>query len=393
MRITHVITGLGQGGAEAALFRLCEACPEDTHSVISLRGADVFSERLKQLGVEVNHLDIEDWRGGLKAFPVLMRLLSRSRPDAVQTWMYHADLYGGLAARLAGIRNVCWGLRHGVVDDGITKVGTLRVIKLCALLSHVLPRVVISCSGVGAANHLALGYAARRMAVVPNGLDLQAFRPRERPTSWAELGCHIDSALPVLGMVARYDPYKDHQNLIESLGLLRNAGRRFHCLLAGQGIAASNSELVGMLSDQGLTQAVSLLGRREDVPEVMNALDLCILSSRGEAFPNVLAEAMACGVPCVTTDAGDAAAIVGDTGWVVPRQDPSALAHAIVQALLERGANPQAWAYRKQRCRERVQREYEVGRMARAYRALWSGRGVGSGSNGTTPERVSGGAA
>lgn len=384
MRVMHIITGLGQGGAEAALYRLCKACSDDSHTVVSLRGEEVFSGRLRSIGVDVYHLDIQSWWDAVFKLPALWRLLIRRRPDAVQTWMYHADLYGGVAARLAGIRNVCWGLRHGVVVGAITKTGTRWAIRLGALLSRALPRAVVSCSVVGADNHIALGYAANRMTIIPNGLELDAFMPQVCRTPLAELGCRADPSLPVLGMVARYDPYKDHKNLIEALSILRVKGRAFHCLLIGEGLNESNTELVAALSNRGLLPAVSLLGRREDVPAVMNALDLSVLSSQGEAFPNVLAEAMACGVPCVTTDAGDAATIVGDTGWIVRCHSPQDLARALEQALIEWGSEPQDWARRKLLCRERVQRDYSLERMAQAYRALWA-RGVNTACQGHAP--------
>jgi glycosyltransferase involved in cell wall biosynthesis len=336
-------------------------------------GEGVFTERLRRLGVEVHHLHISGWWDALIKLIRLRYLFKCFHPDAVQTWMYHADLYGGVAAKLAGINNVFWGLRHGVVELNITKKRTFWIIRLNALLSRFFPKLIVSCSAVGAANHIALGYVADRMTVIANGIDSSVFTPRVQSTSLAKLGCQIGPKIPVLGMVARYDHYKDHENLLDALEILRNDGQDFHILLVGDGLSYSNSEIVAALEGRELSSAVSLLGQHNDIPDVMNAFDLFVLSSRGEAFPNVLAEAMACGIPCVATDVGDAAAIVADTGWIVPSRNPLELARAIKKGLQEWGQEQNAWATRKQRCRERVLCEYSMQRMAQAYQRLWSG--------------------
>src|SRR5690606_10078664 len=138
---------------------------------------------------------------------------------------------------------------------------------------------------------------------------------------------------PIIGFVARYDPLKDHDNLLQALSLLQVTDLRPTCLLVGTGLEQGNAALADRIVHFRLLDQIRLLGRRSDVPRVMNALDLHVMSSVSEAFPNVLAEAMACGTPCVSTDVGDAAAIVGESGWIVPPHDPKALAYAITSAL------------------------------------------------------------
>jgi glycosyltransferase involved in cell wall biosynthesis len=211
------------------------------------------------------------------------------------------------------------------------------------------------------------------MTVIANGIDSSVFRPLVQSKLLAKLGCQIDTKIPLLGMVARYDPYKDYGNLLNALEILRKEGQGFHIFLVGDGLSYSNSELVAALEDKKLLSAVSLLDQQNDIPDVMNALDLFVLSSRGEAFPNVLVEAMACGIPCVATDAGDAASIISDTGWIVPSRNPLELAQAIKKGLQEWGRDQNTWAKRKQRCRERVLSEYSIYPMAQAYQRLWSG--------------------
>lgn len=365
----HIITGLNEGGAEAVLYRLCAHDKENRHVVVSLMDQGKYGPLLQATGVEVHCLGLP--RGRLTAGGVLRlwRLLRAQRPDMVQTWMYHADLVGGMLARLAGVP-VCWGIRNTTLPPGVSSRGTILVARLCAKLSRWVPRAIVSCSREAVRVHQALGYAADKFVCIPNGYDLTRFAPdvaarRRLRTEWA-----VDDGVPLLGMVARFDPQKDHPTLIAALAHAARAGTRFACVLVGDGVDAGNVALREAIAVAGLETSIRLIGRRDDVPAVMNALDLHVLSSSAEAFPNVLAEAMACGTPCVTTDVGDAALIVGDTGWVVSPRDADVLAVALAAALAARN-DAAAWQARRQAARARVAQRFDIARMVASYRAVW----------------------
>jgi len=371
VKVVHVITGLGDGGAEAVLYRLCLHDAANHHVVISLMDAGMYGPLLGEAGITVHCLNMPRGRATMRGFLRLVRLLREARSDVVQTWMYHADLLGGAAARLAGVRRVCWGVRNSTLEPGRSRHSTILVARLCAWLSRVLPSAVVCCSERGAQVHQALGYVPAKFVVIPNGYDLEHFSPNvaARAAVRQELG--IEDNEPLVGMVGRYDPQKDHEGLLDALALLVRHGREFKCLLVGRGMDPENRALLRAIRVRGLDAHVRLLGLRNDIPDVMNALDVHILSSAyGEAFPNVLSEAMACGTPCVTTDVGDAAMIVGDTGWVVPPRYPEALAQALVQALEVR-EDATGWKQRQAACRTRIQALFGIERMVAAYRDLW----------------------
>jgi glycosyltransferase involved in cell wall biosynthesis len=176
-------------------------------------------------------------------------------------------------------------------------------------------------------------------------------------------------------MVGRFDPQKDHPNLLGALAELKGKGHAVRCALVGKGLDRANASLMGSITGFGLSpdRELLLLGQRNDISTVMNALDIHLLSSAyGEAFPNVLAEAMACGTPCVTTDVGDAALIVGETGWVVPPRDSKSLAHSIRSAIKLSQDQP-GWKVRQMACRKRIDTEFSIERMVCAYRDVWEG--------------------
>ena len=369
MKIIHVITGLNDGGAEGVLFRLSSHDLRHKHIVISLSSEGKYGPLLRTKGVEVRALGMSPRRLPFIAFIKLIHLLYRHKPDVVQTWMPHADLLGGLAARLAGARSVVWGIRHSNLDRTKSKKITKVIVRVLAKLSWWLPSRIAVCAKRAMDSHEALGYDRRKMRFIPNGYALADSTKKWQGAQALRAEWGIDSSLAVIGTVARYDPQKDHINLLQSLALLRARKITLVCVLVGTNLNNDNEELVRKIRNLGLEEIVVLLDKRKDIPSVMGALDLHVLPSASEAFPNVVAEAMACETPCVVTDVGDAAFIVGDTGWVVPPRDSKALADAIERALEER--QNVRWSQRCLSARRRIEQEFGIDKMIAAYHELW----------------------
>ena len=373
MRVAHVITGLDTGGAERALYSLLSHTDRsrDDHHVVSLTTTGEIGPLIAGLGIPVEAMRMNKGAGAVRGMIRLIALLRRVRPDLVQTWMYHADLLGGAAARMAGVNAVAWGVRNANLNPAANSRSTLIAARCCAALSNALPKVIIACSRRSAEIHARFGYRADRFRVIPNGCDTKVFVPHPAAARRLRDALGIAQHTRVLGMIARFDPQKDHAALLQALALLKARGTSFCCLLAGSGMDAGNATLRDSIRKNRVEEDVLLLGPRTDIPDIMNALDLHLLSSRGEAFPNVLAEAMACGTPCVTTDVGDAGLIVDQTGWVVPSGDPVALADAVRTALAELDADPEAWKKRRAACRNHIVEHFGMARMAEAYHNIW----------------------
>lgn len=370
MRILHIITSLEDGGAEAALARLCIHDSENDHHVVSLMSEGKYSHLLRNAGVDTYCLNMNRGRFSVRACIDLWKLVRSCKPDVVQTWMYHANLIGGLVARSAGVKNVCWGIHHSNLAAGTVKKSTILTAKLGALLSKFLPRRIISCSHRAAEVHQRLGYDGRIIVTIENGYELNRFSPDAVHRSAVRAAWGIPDNVPLIGMVARFDPQKDHKNLFETLEIVATKHPDVRCVLVGIGMDEANTTLVNETMPCRLSSRVILAGQRDDIPAVMNALDIHVLSSLGEAFPNVLAEAMACGTPCVTTDVGDAGFIVGSTGWIAPPKNPVRLAECIIAAIDEL-ANTGEWSSRKDHCRRRVAECFSIERMVSLYRKVW----------------------
>jgi glycosyltransferase involved in cell wall biosynthesis len=374
MKILHIITGLGLGGAEATLNRLIiNSDKMDSTAVISLREDGIYADHLRDLGVTVHSLGMRKGRVTVKGLFMLYRHIKEYRPDVIQTWMYHADLIGGIAGRIAQTKPICWGIRHSDLDPIETKKSTRLVAKLCAITSGWIPSKIISCSQVAIDFHIRYGYAANKFTVIPNGYDLNVVAPDIDTGNAIRSELSISNETPIIGMVARLNPQKDHANLIQAISILKQRNISLTCLLVGEGISNDNSTIYNSIKDAGIEDSVKLLGPRRDVISIMNALDLHVLSSSfGEGFPNVVAEAMACGTPCVATDVGDAGLIIKDTGWIVPSKNSDALANAIASAIKEKTMNANIWKKRKKMCRERIVNHYSVENMVKTYQKVWT---------------------
>lgn len=371
MRIVFIITGLSTGGAETMLFKLLTRLGRQHFSpyVISLTTVGALGQRIAALGIPVQALEMRPGRFNPLKFFELVRLLRRIRPDVVHTWMYHADLLGGLAAWVAGVKDIAWCIRNSNLDPDKTRRSTRAVVAASAALSRWLPSRILSCSDKARDIHVARGYSACKMAVIPNGFDLGRFRPDDdaRSRLRGELGLEPDT--PLVGLIGRFDPQKNHAGFFEAAGMLHRHLPRVHFVLAGQSVDYANPFLAQAIARSGVKARTHLLGLRDDIPDIMAALDvLASASSYGEAFPNVLGEAMACGVPCVVTDVGDSASIVGDTGRVVAAGDMASLADAL-EALLILPADARAGL--GARARARVAAHFEIGKVVRQYEGFY----------------------
>ena len=351
------------------LYRLVSACSPHNHIVVSMRGESYFGPRLRALGVDVRTLGMPKGRLTIKGVWKLRNVMAETAPDIVQTWMYHADLVGGLVAYFLGKQPVVWNIRNSTLDREKSSFSARMVARLNGRISAWLPAAIACCSAHAMKVHVAVGYCSDKIRVIPNGYNVELFAPDIDASHRVRAEWNVGTQETLIGMVARWDAQKDHGNLLRSLHILRTRGLALRCALIGQGMHRGNAELAAMIDEYRLSEDVILAGPREEIASVMNALDLHVLSSAfGEAFPNVIAEAMACGIPCVATDVGDAALIVGDTGWIVPAKNADALACAIEVALSKLAGNRREMAIS---CRARIAQNFGLEKVVHEYQRLW----------------------
>ena len=335
IKIMHIITDLNTGGAEMMLYKLLSGLDREKFlcRVISLEPPGVLSRKINNLGIQVDSLDVNPRLPNPLALFKAIQMMLKWRPQVVQTWMYHADLLGTLAWKISRSGVLAWNMRCTNMDFSQYSKTTRWVMKACAALSGI-PHMIVANSHASIEDHREMGYNPRRAMVIPNGFDLERFKPDPVLSGQVRNEFEIPENAPCIGLVARFDPMKDHVTFFSAAELIWRKRPDTHFILCGEGMVWENPQIQAHLGKSRSSLNVHLLGRREDVNRIMAGLDILVSSSAfGESFPNVIGEAMACGVPCVATDVGDSRRIIGGTGKIVPLKDPLAMANSVLELL------------------------------------------------------------
>lgn len=371
VRLGVVVNGTGDGGAERMLARVLTRLRPDEFdvTVISLNEFGTAGQQLTDAGIPVHALHLLERRFNPLFLAVVARELKRCQPDVVQCWMYLGNLYGSLAAKLAR-RDVpvLWNIRHSTLDPRLDSRSMRFSAWLGGKLSRRLPSRIILNSEAARRAHQRVGYVEDKLEVIPNGFDTSLFRPdpAARRRIREELGIGHDA--PMIGILGRFHPHKDHRGFIQAARVVADRCPGTHFVVVGYAQVYSEADLWSWIDAVGLRERFHLLGKRSDVAAIDASLDVVVCSSTTEGFPNVVGEAMSCGVPCVATDVGECRELVGDTGRIVPKQDPQLLGRAIVELLNLPHA---ARATLGQAARRRIVERYDIDQIVARYRRLW----------------------
>lgn len=364
--VTHLITGLGKGGAETMLYQTLKYRSRNdiSYQVVSLGASHYYEEFIRELGVDVTVLK-------LKKRPIssLIRMFGLVRKtETLCCWMYHANLLGYFIGKMTGVKRIVWCIRHSNLDPRFNKRTTLKINRICAKLSVSVD--AIAYNGGQARNvHEDIGYCKEKGLILENGCDCEEFAPREDAGRLLREELMTSDGMKIVLSVTKDHPIKDIPNFIRAFSMLREERADVVAVMCGTGVEANNERISAFCREHNLTvgKDVFLLGMRHDVPYLMAACDLFVLHSAGEAFPNVLLQAMACGCLCVTTDAGDAATILEDSSGVVPSGN-AVLLNKKMEEKLE--LNREEKARIKRRNRERILNYYSIQHIVMDYEKL-----------------------
>mgnify|MGYP003690065401 FL=1 len=369
--VCHIISGLGQGGAENALFRQIINDQSGTkHIVISLMGEGIYGKKIREANFKIYTLDMPRSKVTLNGSFALYKILKKEKPAVVQTWMHHADLVGGVISKLAGIKDVYWCIR-GVYNGEMLSFNTKLTIYLCVFFSYLIPKKIISNSFYAKDSYQKIGYKKSKMKVIQNGYSDSILTRRPNAREIIVDKYNLDPQLPIFGMIARFDPFKDHLNLLDALEILKNA-RQFTCILVGSDISGENEILVESIKNKKLENNIILAGPTEEIDLYMSGIDIHILSSLDESFPNVIAEAMICGTPCVATDVGDTKMMLSDLGWVCPAKNSILLHESILCSLSDYFDQTESFqASHQEKCKHFILENFSFNKMLYSFNKAW----------------------
>ena len=370
MKTVHIITGLTTGGAERALYNLLQgglSTEFDSH-VISLNDAGTMGAQIEALGVPLTTLGMKAGRPSVAGVLTLRRVIRNLQPDLIQGWMHHGNLAAILARFFCSKKvPVVWNVRQSLYQMKNEKVLNRQVIRLNRFFSRSVASLLYN-SQLSRTQHEDFGFASDKGLVIPNGINCQQFSFSIASRQGIRSELSIPEEVMVVGHVARFHPMKDHAVFLQAAKMILGDYPDAHFILSGRDIQLDNVELKRHIPG-ALQNRVHLLGERGDIADLMSAMDILCSSSRwGEAFPNVLGEAMAVGIPCVATDVGDSALIIGDCGVVVPPEDKVALAAGIESLLAMPGSERRALG---ENARRRIEDKFILNVIVKRYISLY----------------------
>jgi len=371
MRILQLIAGLGQGGAEQVVFDLATRLGSPYRSTVCsilppVGDQGIYTDRLKQAGVEVCSLDVRSWWQFARAEDKLKAVLEAVRPDILHAHMYHANILG----RRVGVRA---GIKHVIATEHITEARRRPWRFWLTRKTDPLGSITVCVSeAVRDFQMRKTGLPPERFVVIPNGIDTGLFAEPKRPQNAVRAELGIRPVDKVIGAVGRLDPQKGFHFLLPAFMELARERRDLHLVIVGDGPEMVNlSSLAAKLGGAG---RIHLVGRRSDVPDFLHAFDLFVMPSVYEGFGLVLVEAMAAGVPVVTSDIEVLGEVLGANepggpcGRIAPRGDVPALAQAMREALDR--PDPEQLDRARHRALDKFSINVMVGRYAKLYDSL-----------------------
>lgn len=363
LEILYIVNSLELGGAEQIFFNILKN--KKKILIITLISEGYFGNKLKNRGFKLINLNMK--KNIFIIFKIfrLIQIINKYNPEIVHTWLYHSNLIGGIASKLSGVKKIFWSIHHEFEYSNIVMFIEMKIL---AFLSYLIPNKIVYCSYSSKQSHTLNGYNRKLSNIIENGISLEKFKPKRDLRINLRKKLKIKKNCFLIGNISRYHPTKDHETLLKSLKILKKNKIFFKCILIGKGLSKSNVNLFNKIKEYNLEDNVILYGKSLKVHELLNAFDLNILSSKSECSPVTLLEAMASGVPSLSTNVGNAKNLIGNSGWIVESENPEALASCISYI----ANNRYKLAEKSKLGIKRVRSLYTREKMRLSYRALYT---------------------
>ena len=375
MKVLHIISGLKSGGAEGVLYRLILGDKNNEHFVISLTNEGFYGHLLKKNNIYIHCLNLKKNLSLIFYFFKLVFLIKKINPNIVQCWMYHGDVFGGLAAKVIGKKKIFWNLRNSDLNIQWSNKFTIFLAKFSSFLSYLIPYKIISCSNKSTVTHNHIGYCGKKILLIDNGFDKAKFRYSLNLAKYWRSKIKIKSQSIVFGFAARWSDQKDFGTLFKAFSFFKKKTRKSYSLkllLIGENINKKNKELQKEISKYGLYNHIILLDESNSINEILNVIDIGIFASKGnEGFPNVIAEKMLTRIPCIVADVGDSRRIIGKNGYLYKKRSWVDLNKKIDLAYNNFILNKSNWIAKKNFSRKRIVNFFSLKRMINKYNRVW----------------------
>ena len=368
VRVMHVISGLHVGGAEMMLYRLMQSTKHQEPVVVSLKESGKIGDMICESGVPVHYIGLSRNPFSLFKLGAISNLIEQYQPDVIQSWLYAADLFASYMARRSK-RPAIWNIRQSETDwiSSQFQIGCLQ--RLNAFLSNKMPDKIIYCAHAAKQAHENIGYEKSSGVVISNGIDTDKFVPNRDARKQVRSQWEVNDKTRVIGIVGRYDVLKNQHRFLRVFNqLLQTSNMPLKAVMVGRGIDENNEGLMKNIKSLGLRKHCLLLGECSDIPSIMNGFDINLLTSNSEGWPNVLAEAMSCEIPSVSTNVSDVPHILGNSEYIANVDDEKALINACNKLL---SMNNQQLRKVGKQCRQHIVKHFSLPKIIADYDQLY----------------------
>lgn len=377
MKILHLITSMNKGGAETTLFKILKFSKEtnskNKHIIISFSKLNYYENDIKKFNYQFIKIDFKNKIFFIIYFFKLIKVIKSIKPDIIECWMYHSALIGGIASKVIGIKKIIWNIRHSNYKFNKTKLLTIIIIKLLAILSKFIPDIIVYCSKNSLKFHQSIGYRTKIQKIIYNGYYKDYFKRIPKKSNFE------NNKTVTFGFIGRYSPQKNVGMYLEAFSLFLKKysfNLKIKIIMYGRDLDNNNSELVNKIKKYKLSSFVVLGGYAKDVRIAFENIDfLCLSSSYGESFPNILAEAMLSGIPCLATDVGESKNILSKYGKTVEVNDTIGFS-AKIEEFFYIYKNKNKYETLSKSCRKHIENNYSIQIMYKKYHYLWNNTNV-----------------
>ncbi len=326
--ILFICNSLDLGGAEKIMYEIIKDITLYKKEIICLTGKGYYSKLLENEGIKITYCNLQkNLFDFLKIFKIYRFILNK-KPKVIHSFLYHSDVIASILGKLTFTKKIIWSVHHDFIKSDNTFLRNMQV-RFLSIISNFLPNKIIYCSKESLENHVKIGYSKNKSIVINNGICTKKFNPRKRNYFKIRklLGIKKDSFL--IGHIARFHPDKGHNILLKSLKLLKQGNENFICLMIGTNVDKKNIKLNKKIKNNNLEDNIILYGETKFPQNLINAFDINIISSISESSSLVLLEAMASGVPTLSTNVGEIRKIIGKSGWIVKNKSSKELAEKL----------------------------------------------------------------
>ena len=368
LKIIFITTSLGLGGAEKILYEILKEFKQSEILVISLGDKDFFSSNLYKLGIKVEYLNLKNNLSLIYKIFKLINILRKFRPKIIHTWLYKANIIGGIAAKLSGNKFIYWSIHHDLENEQKSFLRFLFML-ISAVASQIIPKKIIFCSKSSAINHINFGFNSKRSIVINNGIDINKFK--KDPSIYKEYRknkFNLKNDTFLIGSIGRYHPIKDQKTLLKALLILKEKNINFKCILAGENLNKKNKYLYKQICELKLNNNIFLMGKIKNIKNILCSLDLLVISSLSECSPIVLLEAISSDLLCISTNVGGIKNIIQNKNLLFKKRDHEELAKKIIFFMNNRNK----FEINLKESKNIVLTKYSLKKMVNEYRKIYN---------------------